>query len=1446
MNPDDIANQQQLLAQHRRTLAIYLHQLANLGANYAPPAVHNGIREARAAIQRIKVWLRDQGEDVDDIPGDEPTPEEAVQAARPAREVSQSIEGDHNIQAVDSTFTVHHSGDKVGGDKVGGDKVGGDKVGGDKITIGTQYVYNYITQVLQPTRPSYRAAVVRMVEDYTAVFGGRDAQLAALDTFLAGDHPYALLIAPTGRGKTALLIHWLAQIQAAGDWHVIFAPISLRYQTASADATLGALAALLADLHGEREKLQEYRQTPEDLRALVADYLRRPLPGDRRLLLVLDGLDEAVGWQIGRDLFPHTPGPHLRVVASARQLANTARADWLEQLGWRSAQAADLDLPTLERAAVSDVLRRMGNLLDALATDVDLLAEIARVSQGDPLTIRLLVEALQDGSLTPGNLTHLPPGLEPFVRAWLKELEAQSAQQAAVRVLLGLCATALGPLAIADLETLAPELFLVRAALNQAARSVARFIIGDGSEESGYVFSHPRLRELFLENVLSLHERADLQQRFIAYGERWHQEYLDRLTRQSGVPTSTDANHSSLVTRHSSLPSYLRQFWIAHLALAERWDLARAVLTDIIAAAEHYAQPWAAARYTSEGSYAGYLADLDRLWSYAEKRGDLVLGLRCALIAASIRSLSGNLSPELLVSLVTIGMPEGKWSATAALEHVRQMPDAERQAKAIRALLDSGCSMSFPHILEVASTIVNEWRRAEALGSLAAHLPAGLLAEALAIARAISREDSRAWALGRLAAHLSPHDQPTVLAEALTAVRAISREDSRAWALGRLAAHLPAELLAEALAAARAISREDSRALALGFLAAHLSPHDRPTVIAEALTATRAITDEWSYASALDVLVSHLLPEQLAEVFNTARAMADEWSRARTLSLLAPHLPPELLTEVLTAAYAIANEDSRASTLGFLAPHLPAELLAEALHNAHGITQEWSRAETLSLLAPHLPPELFAEALTAARAFVHVNNRAEALSALARHLPPHDQSTVVAEALTAVRAITDEDSRASTLGFLASHLPAELLAEALIAARAIVSMNSRAKTLSVLASHLPAHDQAVVVAEAMAASRIIADEWNQARALGALVSHLPLHDQILVVTEAVATTRIVPDELTRARALGVLAPHLPPVLLTEALTAARSITDERNRASALGVLAPHLPPVLLTEALTAARSITDKRNYVSALSVLVRYLPLHDQPVVIAEAVAVAHGIIDKVGLAWAFIDLAPHLSPELLDIALDTARAITDENHRASALSALAPHLSLNLRVETLVSATAITDEYSRAEALGALAPHLPPKLLAEALDTARAITDEQNRASALSALAPHLPAELLASALESAHAITDEDSRAEALGALALHLSPKLFTEILNSARSITLERRRAETLSSLAPHLAIHHSNDTHWHPTIRILAARGRPALLRDLAALTPWLAALASPEDLKEIAIAIRDVAHCWP
>ena len=67
---DDIANQQTLLEMHRQTLDVLLRQQAQFGEAYAPPAIVNGIRIARASIAQIKQSLHDWGAPAEDLPND--------------------------------------------------------------------------------------------------------------------------------------------------------------------------------------------------------------------------------------------------------------------------------------------------------------------------------------------------------------------------------------------------------------------------------------------------------------------------------------------------------------------------------------------------------------------------------------------------------------------------------------------------------------------------------------------------------------------------------------------------------------------------------------------------------------------------------------------------------------------------------------------------------------------------------------------------------------------------------------------------------------------------------------------------------------------------------------------------------------------------------------------------------------------------------------------------------------------------------------------------------------------------------------------------------------------------------------------------------------------------------------------------------------------------------
>jgi hypothetical protein len=81
-------------------------------------------------------------------------------------------------------------------------------------------------------------------------FGGRDDALRKLDAWLEDPaRPYALLTAPAGRGKSALLVRWLTALrQSRPDWQVVLLPVSIRFSTNLASVTFAALTAQLARL----------------------------------------------------------------------------------------------------------------------------------------------------------------------------------------------------------------------------------------------------------------------------------------------------------------------------------------------------------------------------------------------------------------------------------------------------------------------------------------------------------------------------------------------------------------------------------------------------------------------------------------------------------------------------------------------------------------------------------------------------------------------------------------------------------------------------------------------------------------------------------------------------------------------------------------------------------------------------------------------------------------------------------------------------------------------------------------------------------------------------------------------------------------------------------------------------------------------------------------------
>jgi hypothetical protein len=1365
----------------------------------------------------------------------------------------------------------------------------------------TPYGRDIIVQFgLGGTPASFRGRVQKFLSYYLGSekrpvpFGGRGPQFEQLDAWLANPSapPNFLITAPAGGGKTALLVHWLQRIDAAA-WPVAFVPISIRFETNRPEIFYQALAARLAEILGE-----PLEKAVGDAAAVYKDKVIEQLDSfakaGKRCLLAIDGLDEATGWRVDTSVLPTEPIPGLRVITGARVLAgDSGPEDWLRRLDWRPGDACTLEVPPLDRDGIADVLREMDVPVAGVFGNVDLLGELERITEGDPLLLRFYIEDLRERatSLQPEDLAGREKGLGPYFKNWLDKqggiyrAGGAAFDEQTIKAILVLLACAIGPLRLADLVHLVRRLLgSDRIISEDSLEPIQRFLIG-GPHEGGYVLGHPKLGDYLREGFFGGSEDvARARDAILAWGS-------DTVRRLNAGELEPD-----------EAPPYLLQFYAQHLNLKESNagpDQFRELVED----------GWRRAWEAYQGGFEGFASDVRNVWQRLknEAAGDpdrlkaprVGLGgqIRCMLCLSSIRSIGMNVLPALLVDsvryrvlsakqavyLAKLGQPEQQVGALIAL--TRWLPDTQRLA----VLHDA---------VAAACSIGNEWQRAEALAAVAELLSPELLADAFAAARTIGDDWSRANALGGVAGRLPPG----LLAEALEDALAIGHDWGRALALAVLAERLPPEVLGEALAAARAIGDVGGRAHALIAMAKRLSPKEQPGVLAEALAAARAVGDGYGRARALSAVAECLPPKEqsgvLGEVLAAARAIEDDrawvrsdrltdvaerlpaeerpailaealaaaraaardtgsWHGACALAAVAERLPPgerpAVLAEALAAARAVGDDRSRANAIAGVAKSLPQELLSEALAAARAIGEDEVRARTLADVAERLPPEerprVLAEALAAARAVGDDRSRAHALTAVAGRLEPDDRPAVLAEAVAAARAIKDGARRARFLAAVADRLPPELLGDALAAACSVENEWQRAEVLAALADRLPSG----LLAEALAAAQAIGDKGGRALALAGVARRLPPEQQPGVLAEALAAARTIRDDGSRAHVLSAMAERLQPkeqtAVLAEALVAARAIGDERIRGVALAVMAARLPAELLGEVLAVARAIKDDESRGHALFWVAERLP----PEFLGECLADARSIGDEWHGARFLAAVADRLPPELLGEALAAARAIGDEWCRAVALAAVADRLPSGLLTEALAAAQAIGDKGGRALALAGVARRLPPEqqpgVLAEALAAARTIGDDGSRAHVLSAMAERLqPKEqtaVLAEALVAARAIGDEGSRADFLAALAEHLPPELFREALAAARAIGNDGIRARALAGLALHVT-GQERMVVLEETIEGLAALPRPSSLELLERLAPMLAEVGGSELIREAARTVRDVGGWWP
>jgi hypothetical protein len=1207
------------------------------------------------------------------------------------------------------------------------------------------------------------------------------------------------------------LVQWVKRLAARGQigvadaqWRLVFMPISMRFNTNLPEVFYEAIVARLAEIVGE--DLEPQQAGPS---AHYEDRCRSLLDiasGKKiQILLIIDGLDEALGGRFVATWFPRSVESRLRLLVSARLEAGDQDASgWVKRLGWESGVRVEKhDLPALDLSGIADLVRTSGGPIEQLTGRSEIIKKLSELTAGEPLLLRLYVEDLSGQTegiswLRVEDLDRIKPGWDGYFKDWVerqREVWEREGKTAAEReklyAYLAVLACAHGPLSadlLSDLTHRAHQIepgFRIQDALNP----IRRFVMSRKGEddETGYVLTHPKFGDFLREDFGQKKIRRTLE----AFAE-WGRDIVRRLKSGELEPGKT--------------PAYLLSYFGQHLE-----DVGADASEFIGLVEEGWLRAWttheAGHRAFSQG-FSGFLADVDRAWLATErsdqkaaKAGHSIpyvgAEVRCVLCHASINSLAQNIPKGLLAAFVDKRL----WPPSQALAYARRVSSPDKKAAALSKLapyLPDGvkCEIEF-QVLEAVRAIedINDrlWVIANVIPHLSDQVRTNELQRQLLAAEALEGWD-RSFALGYLAPHLSD----TLIEHALASVRSIQDERACMWALEDLAPHLNGPLLQEALAIARGINAADNRAYALIALVRYLPEAIQADLLQEALSATRLIELDGNRASALVAL--------------------------------ARYLPESLLREAIALAEAIGYMDGRVEALSILYAYLCEPYCCEdRLLMSKGLPK---RPTSFYLPLPEGPVFGGRDAQRVSitedgRVFL-ITNVGGAGRWVTQEITKAADNSILANEIW---RIVDLCKEVQTVGspILREPLKEAVARRVLMTVLTMEDINRKAATLIALAPLFPAE----VLREALEMAINIWDDEAMVRVLVALAPRLP-EPLLHAVFERAQFIR---DEFLRSSAMVALARYLPEARIDELLGAMRSIQNVDNRTYALDRVTPYLPASLLPTALDLAEKIQDKKQQAWAFVALASNLPR----ALLDEALKIARALDVDTERAKVLVALAPNLPRPLLDEALKIARALNVDSERAKVLASLARHLPEPLnqkaRHDALEVALAINDRKIRAATLAAIGAELPESGWQRAIMAAK--EDPENWSELLNALAPRLSESSLLEELEAVRSkkpdTNDDLYRAIALSVLAAHVPEPLKQEALRDAivASTATEPldHRVELLvkvySTLGPHL----SEPLLDEALVRVRALKSPYCRGMTLGVLAPYL-----PKDIKYDAV----------
>ncbi|WP_414573500.1 hypothetical protein, partial [Nostoc sp. CCY 9925] len=467
------------------------------------------------------------------------------------------------------------------------------------------------------------------------------------------------------------------------------------------------------------------------------------------------------------------------------------------------------------------------------------------------------------------------------------------------------------------------------------------------------------------------------------------------------------------------------------------------------------------------GDIEGFLADIALAWNKAEEEFQdnpgRAIGLQCryALITTSVSKLASNISNSLLIALVKNQV----WTEHKALSYVKQIPDSVQQFDALISLvphLDSETLQQegWRETLNAASSIGSDSSQEKAFEKLFPSLPESLKQDALKIVLQITDNSHRLKVLRQLFPSLPESLKQDALKIALQIPENASSDliSNYVYTLTIIIPHLSETLISEVFTATLNTSFWD----VFRVLASHLPEHQRIMLWQKVLernidrTYSRIVYSDKFYELGLiqvtdhsidGKVAAHLPQSALPEALKMLLTVSEE-NQVAGLIALVPHLSESLRQEALKIALRIQNDELRMWALRYLAPYLEKtqqQAWQEVLKIAPTLKLDHQERKLRFFidLARHIPESLQQQAWQETlNVFVSLNDYYRGDKSV--EIIPYVPDVWKREVLNGVLSISDRHNKKYALLKLVRFLPGELRQEALDAALAIPAQQALA------------------------------------------------------------------------------------------------------------------------------------------------------------------------------------------------------------------------------------------------------------------------------------------------------------------------------------------------------------------------------------------------------------------